>query len=367
MRVTQGKSWIKVWTAAVMVFLYASTLCAVAPKEISNNDTISTQLVNPEGLQSPYMVTGASVVGLIKDLADFDIEGTSVVFHRRTGKLFVKQTPQNHKLIEDVLAQIRNHQSQQIMIEARIVEVVSFEGRDIGVDWTNLNKSSNNGENTLSGSIDLPSGDWGPETLNPLNSLNLSYGMLKGSTTLDVTLSALEKDGKVKNLSSPKIICFNNQRANIKIETATDYVARIDTTTVFTNDNPNVNVSTDVETAVEGIVLDVTPSINTDGEQITLDLHPTVVELVSLDEVSLGNNGSIRVPKYVRRTADTTVKMKDGGTVVIGGLLKRTKSTDVRKVPLLGDIPLIKNLFRAETTYDQKSNLLIFITAKITS
>lgn len=71
------------------------------------------------------------------------------------------------------------------------------------------------------------------------------------------------------------------------------------------------------------------------------------------------------MPKYVRRSADTTVSIKDGGTVVLGGLVKRTKLNEVSKVPLLGDMPLIKNFFRTETTFEQKSNLIIFITAKI--
>jgi general secretion pathway protein D len=113
--------------------------------------------------------------------------------------------------------------------------------------------------------------------------------------------------------------------------------------------------------------MDVTPTIDANGENITLDLHPTVVELVSLESVDLGASGTIRVPKYVRRSADTTVSVVDGGTVVLGGLMKRTKSKEVRKVPFLGDIPLIKNLFRSETTYEKKSNLIIFITAKILS
>lgn len=340
-------------------------LFATAPAEIRSSKTIASQLVSKDGVASPYMVTGESIVGLLKEMVDFDIEGVGIVFHRKTGKLFVKNTPQNQEVVQDIISKVREYKPKQVLIEARIIEVNSFEGFDIGVDWTNLKRKNSNGKHTFSGNIDLPSGNWGDVALNSLNQLNLSYGLLSGQNSLNVTLKALEEDGKVNTLSSPKIICFNNQRANIKIEESTDYVAKITTTTIFTNDNPNVESSADIETAVEGIVLDVTPTISTDEKSITLDLHPTVVELVSLESVDLGDSGTIRLPKYVRRSADTTVSIKDGGTVVLGGLVKRTKLNEVSKVPLLGDMPLLKNFFRTETTFEQKSNLIIFITAKI--
>ena len=112
-------------------------------------------------------------------------------------------------------------------------------------------------------------------------------------------------------------------------------------------------------------MLDVSPSINSDNKSLMIDLHPAVIELVSLTDVTLKNGDSLKVPKYIKRTADTTVYLEDGGTIVIGGLMKSNDKKDIRKVPILGEIPLIKNLFRAETKYEQKSSLMIFITAKI--
>ena len=360
------KYWICCFVACIYV-LTSSLLYAAAPAEIQSSDTIAKQLVSKNNVNAPYMVTGEAIVGLLKELVDFDIDEASIVFHRKTGKLFVKNTPNNQEEVKTILQMVRSYKPQQVLIEARIIEVTSFEGFDLGVDWKNVQKQNKNKKNTFAGSLDFTSGNWGNTPLNPLNEMNLSYAYLNGNNKLNVALTALEQEGKVNTLSSPKIICFNNQRANIRIETATDYVAKITTTTVFTNDNPNVESSADIETAVEGIVMDVTPTIDANGENITLDLHPTVVELVSLESVDLGASGTIRVPKYVRRSADTTVSVVDGGTVVLGGLMKRTKSKEVRKVPFLGDIPLIKNLFRSETTYEKKSNLIIFITAKILS
>jgi MSHA type pilus biogenesis protein MshL len=349
-------------------FLFTTNVYSEAPKEIQSSGSISSQVISKESVTSPYMITGESLVGLLKEMVDFDIEDTSIAYHRKTGKLFVKNTPKNQALVQKVLAQLRTYEARQVMIEARIIEVFSFDGFDLGVDWSNINLDKNNSMHNVAGDISLPSSGWGNTSLNPLDNLNLTYGYVSGLQAFDFRLTALERDNKINTLSSPKIVCFNNQRANIKIETATDYVSRIDVDTIYagtSGSTPSVHTSVDVETAVEGILLDVTPTINTDNTSITLELHPTVIELVSLTSVDLNNGESISVPKYVRRSADTTVSLKDGGTIVIGGLMKRTEKTDVRKVPILGDIPLIGNFFRAETKYEEKSSLLIFITAKI--
>ena len=352
--------------SVIVLLMIASMLKAAAPADVSSSETITSQLIGKDNVSSPYMVTGESMVGLLKELVDFDPEGSSIVFHRRTGKLFVKTTPKNHEVIQFVLKKIRNHKPKQILIESRIIEVNSFEGFDIGFDWNQLARGQDDDSHQLALKNQNSSGSWGEKTLSVLNELNLTYKLMTGRSAIDIKLAALEQDGKVNTLSSPKIICFNNQRANIRIEESRDYVSKITTTTVLNNNTSNTESTADVETAVEGIVLDVTPTINTDNETITLDLHPTVVELVSLETVDIGKSGDkISIPTYVRRSADTTVKVKDGGTVVLGGLMKRTQSDEVKKVPLLGDIPFIKHLFRKETTFEQKSNLIIFITAKI--
>ena len=348
--------------------LGTSWLYAEAPAEIYNSQTVTSQLVTDQSSAAPYMVTGESLVGLVKELVDFEGEGTSIAFHRKTGKLFVKQTPQGQKVVQSVLQQIRDYEPLQVMIEARIIEIDFFEGKDLGSAWDTFNKAFDSGEHTLSGAIPLADGSWGDVLLNPANELDLKYGFLRGSTKVDISIKALEQVGNVNTLSAPKIICFNNQRSNIKIETRTDYLARLDTTTVVSGNTSNTNQSADIETAVEGIVLDVTPTISRDGDKITLDLHPEVVELVKFDTVTLNNTGGqqvIKTPQYVKRTADTTVTVLDGGTIVIGGLMRRKEESNVRKVPFLGDIPFMKHLFSRETVYEQRSSLLIFITAKI--
>ncbi len=353
-------------TLAIIMCFGSAISYAQAPSELESSDVVAKQLIDTEGVGSPYVALGEAVVGLVKQMVDLEEDsGSSIVFHRATGKLFVKTTPKNHDMIRDVLKNLRDYMPRQLMIEARIIEVGSFEGVDIGIDWDSFQKRTSDAKHTMSGSMDFGAEGWGTTTLNPLSELNLTYGYLNGFTQINATLRALEQENKINTLSSPRIFCLNNQRANFKIEETTDYVSKVETNTVYSGDNVDVHTNTDVDTAVEGIVLDVIPSINTDNETITLQLHPTVVDLVSLTEVTLSSNETIKVPKYVKRTANTTVCVDDGGTVVIGGLMKRTDKTDVRKIPILGDIPIIKNLFRAETKYEDKSNLMIFITAKI--
>ena len=93
-------------------FVYAK-----APAEIKSSDTIASQLIGKEDLGAPYMVTGASLVGLLKELVDFEIDGSNIVYHRKTGKLFVKNTPKNQALIKEILQQVRTYEARQVMNE----------------------------------------------------------------------------------------------------------------------------------------------------------------------------------------------------------------------------------------------------------
>lgn len=346
------------------VFLEASSLLWAQSLSSSHNTVEQKQMISGDDVQAPYMVAGESLVGLLKNTVDFDLDGSRIVFHRGTGQLFVRQTARNHDVIEEILEDLRSYQPLQVMIEARIIEVDMFEGEDFGTTFDQLSLSLGQGAQ-LQGSSKLPTGQWGNQALLSSEELNLSFLSTGSDFSINATLKALEQRGMLQTLSSPKIICFNNQRANIRIETSTDYIASIDSTTISSTATTNVQLSTDIQTAVEGIVLDVTPSIQLDDHTIVLEIHPEVVELVSLDQIELRDGSQISTPKYVRRTADTTVTLVDGGTVVIGGLMRRTQEKARSQVPVLGEIPILGHFFSRDTTYDKKSNLLIFITAKV--
>ena len=228
----------------------------------------------------------------------------------------------------------------QVMIEVKLVEVKLEDSFDLGVDWT-----FNNAGSGMSGGASFP----GP---GPLNAGSFTLGKLSGGTRLDATIAAAAHKGKAKVLSDPKVATLNNKPATITITDQTPY----DQQTV-TNVNGVNSVAHAYSNVTTGIMLNVTPTINSDG-RITMHLIPQVIQLSGVP------NG-IAPPPTATRGTDTNVIVKNGETIVIGGLIQDIQGDEVFKVPLLGDIPLIGLLFRKKSISRSRKELLIFVTPRI--
>jgi general secretion pathway protein D len=176
-----------------------------------------------------------------------------------------------------------------------------------------------------------------------------------------VTLRAIATAGKAKVLSKPSIIARNNQPATITVGQSVPLI----TSVRFDNFGNAINsVSyTDV-----GIILRVTPFITTDG-MVEMIVSPETSDLVQDRSqwvpLSSGSAGAVSAPLINSRSADTVVVTPDGQTVIIGGLMQDSKAEAENKIPLLGDIPLLGNLFKRKTKNDAKTELLIFLTPHI--
>jgi general secretion pathway protein D len=162
---------------------------------------------------------------------------------------------------------------------------------------------------------------------------------------------ALQQDGRLELLSRPMILAEDNQEAHISIGQKVPFVG-------------NVNILSDgrTQTIVEyedvGIILDVTPHINPDG-YVTLEIKP---EISSLSDSSVQITEGVFAPVFNKREAETTVTVKQGETIVIGGLITSQEEHRENKVPILGDIPLLGELFKAQVTQKEKTELLIVLT-----
>ncbi|MDP2910878.1 MAG: type II and III secretion system protein, partial [Candidatus Omnitrophota bacterium] len=122
-----------------------------------------------------------------------------------------------------------------------------------------------------------------------------------------------------------------------------------------------VNVPQDFVTRNVGILLHVKPSVGIDKKTITLALTPEVSE----DAGSFTYSGNVSIPNFTTRNLSTSVMVKDGETVVLGGLIKETNTVVKTKVPFLGNLPIVGGLFRKNTDSKERRNLLIFVTADI--
>lgn len=257
----------------------------------------------------------------------------------------------------------------QVLIEAKLVEVSLDNSLDYGINWSGYandrqggyigSQSVNAATEKLGGqaAVMTPYGAAAGGTGVNLPA-NLVYGAFRlgkvaSNYMFDAVITAAAKKGKAKVLSDPKVATLNNKEANINITTQVPY-----TTTETTASTPPT-ATTKVTYLTTGIVLKVTPTINSDG-RISMKINPSISQVSPTITPVAGG-----APGIDTRSADTNVIVKNGETIVIGGLISDTQSEAVFKVPILGDIPLLGYLFKKKSMTRTRMELLIFVTPKI--
>ncbi len=233
-----------------------------------------------------------------------------------------------------------------LLIEAKIIETSLNSEDRLGLAWpTAIGMRATGITDVVSdknvGGINLDGGRW-------------TWGTLSAQQ-LDATLNFLQTNGNSKLLSDPRITATENHEAEIKIAT----VIPIQTLNRFTEGAATQDIVTFEDEEV-GISLRVTPRINSEGT-ITLDVNPKVDDIIGYT----GPADNQR-PIKTTRTITTRVTVKDGETVVLGGLLKDDTQKNEQRLPLLGHIPVVgKALFTSTTTKKSSTDLVLFITPKI--
>jgi type IV pilus assembly protein PilQ len=245
----------------------------------------------------------------------------------------------------------------QVLIEARIIEASSNFSRSLGIQWGGRYAS---GSNTITGGAALgtaPSGNSyavNVPATGPTGGLGMSIGSLDKNLVLDVQLSAAEKRGEVRIVSTPKVTTVNNKSATVS--SGIDYSVK--TTTIAGGTVTGGTQTTQGTTSVSATTsLTVTPQVSADG-------HILLTITASRDEPDFSRlvDG---IPGIVRKNATTTVLVKDGETTVIGGLYRNTKGVTDTSVPFLSRIPVIGWLFKSRDRVEENEELLIFITPRI--
>lgn len=354
--------------------------------------------------------------------------GTSITYNKSISQLIVTQTQENHDKVAFILQQLQSNDisTMQVEIEARFVEVEQTVLDELGVEWmltddyeilTKQGKSAASAERIQMNSdkngvtkglrffnYDTAKGAVTPESSVSSSTRGLTQSALGGIasfssvlTNPEVTmiLHALSQKGGSDLLSAPRVTTRNNQLATIQVVKEIIYPTEFDTTQPQFNETGNITTPPLVtpgafQTRQTGVILNVTPIIDSGNYSIDLVLAPEVCELVdwiqygsSIDiprnttaagEVADAVTGSevvqtftfnIPQPVFSSRKVVTRVVVWDGETVVLGGLIREELTTVKDKIPVLGDIPVLGALFRSEGQYSQKKNLLIFVTARL--
>jgi len=281
----------------------------------------------------------------------------SVTVDVRTNTLFVQDVPTRLDEVRRLVSQL-DIPLRQVQIEARVVIADDNFRRQLGarfgtsagtsVDGRNIGLSGNatQANSIARGSLPTP---FSPGDLNvnlPIvggGNLGLSFLNLGNGNVVNLELSALEADNRGKVISSPRIVTADKKKAVIKQGVEIGFLTQAS----------SGGTTTSFRQAV--LQLDVTPQITPD-DKLILDLE------VKKDTIGALIGG---VPSIDVRTVTTQVLVDNGETIVLGGIYEQTTRTDVTKVPLLGDIPFLGNLFKTTTKRDEKTELLIFITPRI--
>jgi general secretion pathway protein D len=283
------------------------------------------------------------VVKTITPLLTKDIG--SLQFDARTNKVIINDIAPRIEEISSVVASL-DKKDKEVLIDARIIQISLDDSYNMGINWDAVVKNTK--DLKFVNNFSLPNTVSGP----PVSTA--SIGTLN-SESYGVVLNMIAKMGKTRILSNPHIAVVNNQEAKILIGTNQPYATSTTTT-------PGSGASTTAESVnfIEvGVKLRVTPTIHDDGF-ITMKIHP---EVSSVTDTYESNNTT--VPIVETSEVDTTVRVKNGVTIIIGGLIKDETSHIKDKIPVLGDVPMLGKLFRREQRNIRKTETVVFLTPHI--
>jgi general secretion pathway protein D len=283
--------------------------------------------------------------------------------------LLVDAAPSDFEVVKKLVDQL-DQPVDQVHIEVVIAEMTEGESLDIGVEMAALDMPSAVGDNVVQGGTRLNDGSSGLMTALQENLFprGLSLGVARG-TRVDssgkmvlgyptaINIDALKKDSRLKIRSNPSLMAQNNKEASVNIVNQIPILK----STIQGGTGTTRDVIQNIDRVDVGIKLKLTPTI-IPGGQIRMVLNPSIEAVIDQ-----GPSGTQFAPTIARREVSTTVTVRDTETIVIAGLTREDQTKRVRKIPLLGSIPLLGWLFRRTEDATEKSNVLIFVTPLIVS
>jgi len=260
-----------------------------------------------------------------------------------TNSLVVRTSPRNFQSIQGLLRDL-DRMRPQVLIKVLIADVTLDDKLEFGVEgfWEHQVTPNNSGP-ALSKYA----------TSFPLSTSGLTYALTADNGKYQATLNLFASEGKLKVLATPRIMVLDNQTANINIG---QDVPRITNSTI----NSLGNTVNSVTYESVGVILNVTPHINPDG-LVTMIVAPEISNVASRAE-SVPITSDVSSPTFNVNRAQTTVAVRNGTTVVLGGMIRDDVDDTVSKVPILGDIPLLGFLFSNTSRHKIKRELMIFLT-----
>jgi type II secretion system protein D len=279
----------------------------------------------------------------------------SVIAHEQSNQLIVSASPRYKPQILGIIEQL-DLAPPQVMIQVMLAEVTlddSFQmGMEFALQQLRFSETAVAGPNGIlqSNHFDVIGGT----DVGAAGSGLAGFAFTITGEDFNFLVRALQSDSRLEVIQRPMVMCQDNQKANITVGQQVPFIRG----TQVSNAG---QITSQVEYEKVGIILDVEPHINPDGF-VFLKVKPEISAIAS-STIDIGNG--VLAPVFTTRSAETTVAVKDGETVVIGGLITTTESEGESKVPVLGDIPGLGILFRSTTRTKQRTELLVAMTPRV--
>ncbi|MDO8500626.1 MAG: hypothetical protein Q7S20_02175 [Gemmatimonadaceae bacterium] len=277
-------------------------------------------------------------------------DGRRLIINPGAGTILVTAPPAKLAEVATFISAFEGSIQRQVLIEAKIVQVTLSKESQFGIDWTALSKS----------------GKLGVKINNaPLGGGGIQLTIGGGASQILTVLRALETQGDVSVLSSPRVATLNNERAVFNV-TTDEVFFNVTRTPIIGPNGGTIGFSPTItpQQVSIGIVLNVLPQIGADNS-ITLSILPSITNVERIATIKLEDGSSAEAPVTSHRETDTMARVRDGETIVIGGLMQTRRDKTATGVPLLGSIPGIGWLFRGVSNKVQKDELVIFLTPTI--
>jgi MSHA biogenesis protein MshL len=303
-------------------------------------------------------------------------DGRSVTISPQSGVIVIRAMPDELRNVDLYLRATQLSVDRQVILEAKILEVELNSNFQSGVNWAAFGKRFAVGTiqpGTTLGPRGTPLSSTGAAGINATagsligassDAAGTLLGMAFQTSNFAALISFLEGQGTVHVLSSPRIATLNNQKALLKIGTDEFYVTGVSTTTSTSGNGTGVTSPTvTLQPFFSGVVLDVTPQIDEDGN-IILHVHPSVSQVSTVNKaLNLGSLGSYNLPLAASSTSemDSMVRGQNGQVVAIGGLMRQATTTDNSGVPGANRVPVLGMLFGSKSEVVQKRELVVLI------
>jgi general secretion pathway protein D len=287
--------------------------------------------------------------------------------HVSNNALLVDATPRDFQLIEELIKDL-DQAPEQVLIEVLIAEVMVRDDMEIGVDFAVLEFPKEVGSTVAQGTFSVR--DDPSRLMNAIQtglfprglSIGLAHGVSEDSDGNIVSgypgminIDALKKDGRFDVLSQIPLLAQNNKEASVSVVHNVPLLK----STISAGAGTARDIIQNIDRVDVGIKLKLTPHINPRGE-VRMELNPSIEAIIDS-----GPTGDALAPTIAKREVSTTVTVPDGQTVVLSGLMREDQTENIRKIPVLGSLPLIGWLFRHTITAKEKTNLIIFVTPHI--